>query len=383
MSAGRGPPPALIQRSQSSRGASQHSALFYLFQEVSKLASPIQGALTLTLGADSPCRRVRDASPPGSLRAEPEEARCLESSDHSRSPQGAPRGWTSATEPGPVRQPSPAGHSPWKVLSLINLQCQRLLHHSDAEESDCDSLAIDRPPRAAAKLSDQEVALGPPSSHFAFGPMFLQGERKESPPCVSTGAATIRTAAGSTPQPSCAKESKVSSIQSPSAGKRETAAHLTEKKEGECSRTRPSEQNGDAAQRLPGPNIPGITEPISEELPNNHLARGSNIEGVCFRRKPESLDHNANLCLPSEAIREPRSPSTAHQRTGTEEGQPPEGLAGSPQGGAGSKPPRKQPRPSRSVDIHDPDLQGVMFRMDPELDDSADQCRLLITSEFR
>ncbi|KAM7419084.1 hypothetical protein PAMA_016276 [Pampus argenteus] len=47
-----------------------------------------------------------------------------------------------------------------------------------------------------------------------------------------------------------------------------------------------------------------------------------------------------------------------------------------------TKTPRKQPNPSRSADIQDPDFQGVTFRMDTELDDSQEQCRLLITSKY-
>ncbi|GLD66340.1 uncharacterized protein AKAME5_001774000 [Lates japonicus] len=47
-----------------------------------------------------------------------------------------------------------------------------------------------------------------------------------------------------------------------------------------------------------------------------------------------------------------------------------------------TKTPRKQPHPSRSVDIQDPDFQGVTFRMGTELDDSREQCRLLITSNY-
>ncbi|XP_045072563.1 uncharacterized protein LOC123485603 [Coregonus clupeaformis] len=45
-----------------------------------------------------------------------------------------------------------------------------------------------------------------------------------------------------------------------------------------------------------------------------------------------------------------------------------------------TKAPRKQPNPSRSVDVGDPDFQGVTFRMQTELDDSREQYRLLITS---
>uniref|UniRef100_A0A672GDS6 Zinc finger GATA like protein 1 n=1 Tax=Salarias fasciatus TaxID=181472 RepID=A0A672GDS6_SALFA len=47
-----------------------------------------------------------------------------------------------------------------------------------------------------------------------------------------------------------------------------------------------------------------------------------------------------------------------------------------------TKKPRKQPHPCRSADSHDPDFQGVTFRMDTQLDDTREQCRLCITSKY-
>ncbi|XP_030206541.1 GATA-type zinc finger protein 1 isoform X1 [Gadus morhua] len=44
---------------------------------------------------------------------------------------------------------------------------------------------------------------------------------------------------------------------------------------------------------------------------------------------------------------------------------------------------RKQPHPNRSADATDPDFQGVMFRMQGELDHSRGQCRLLVFSKYR
>ncbi|XP_052362360.1 GATA-type zinc finger protein 1-like [Oncorhynchus keta] len=52
----------------------------------------------------------------------------------------------------------------------------------------------------------------------------------------------------------------------------------------------------------------------------------------------------------------------------------------SPCGGP-PRPPGSSSVPSRSVDVGDPDFQGVTFRMQTELDDSREQCRLLITSK--
>ncbi|XP_076871893.1 GATA-type zinc finger protein 1 [Brachyhypopomus gauderio] len=45
--------------------------------------------------------------------------------------------------------------------------------------------------------------------------------------------------------------------------------------------------------------------------------------------------------------------------------------------------PRKQAHPARSPDLQEPELQGVTFNMQTELDHSTDQCRLLITSNYR
>lgn len=323
MSAGPGTQAEPIQWNQSAKGpdASQHSALFYLFQEVSKLASPIHSS---PVGSDSP-GRWGDASPQGSLHAE--DTCCREGSDHSGSPQEAPHHGTrvKASRPGPV------GHSPWKVLSLINLQCQRLLHHSDEEE-----------PRSRDGLSQAAA------------------------PCAPTDGAI--GGVGSDPQ-----------------------LHREDKNEEESSRNGACERSGQDAGRLPR----HTTKATSGGLLHPPLAHGSNTQAVLFLRKPElTLDHNANLRLPIEAIRDPcsqsarlppppPSPATAPQCTSTQEGHPPVEHGGSHQGVTATKPPRKQPHPRRSVDIHDPALQGVMFRMDPELDHSRDRCRLLITSEFR
>lgn len=433
---------------------SQHSALFYLFQEVSKLASPIHNAFVDT---DSSCPWLKDASLQGSFNAEIEEREMcsFEICDHSGSPHQASHNQTIVMDQSRESKTTPDSHSPWKVLSLINLQCNRLLHHSDAEESGPNSLWSSSPltigqlSKAAAKVTDREVGSNCSSSAFSFQPSVPKYEKEEIASCVSADEPIIDTGVGSTPQ-ICVKVSREDSRQSQSAGRPETANHSShfhheENKEDKFSTNRQSDWNGEQAEEhlsseersehLTGENISKKTKPTHNEFLSNHLTFRSNVEAVIFPMKPEfTLDCNANLSLPIEAagepylqsshVSQPSSPPAAlpgiltdQDHAPVEQGDSHQEVPGAPpvqhiadtqtnpskcgeaklELGPGrkkdaadaatqpwrTKTPRKQPRPSRSVNIHDPDLQGVMFRMDPELDDTKEQCRLLITSEYR
>lgn len=427
---------------------SQHSALFYLFQEVSKLASPIHNAF---MDADSSCPWLKDASLQGSFNAEIEEMEMcsFQISDHSGSPHQASHNQTNAMDQSHDSQTTPESHSPWKVLSLINLQCNRLLHHSDAEESGPNSLlsssalTIGQLSMAAAKVTDQEVGSNCSSSAFSLQPSVLKYEKEEIASRVSADEAIIDTGVASNPQ-MCVQVSREDSRQSQCAGHPKTANHSShfhheEKKEDKFSTNRPSDWNGEQAEEhlsseersehLTGENISKKIKPTHNEFLSNHLTFSSNVEAVIFPMKPDfTLDCNANLslpieaagepCLPSSHVSQPSWPPAALPRILTDQDHPPVEQGDSRQEvpqiaathtnpsecveaklelGPGqkkdagdpatqpwrTKTPRKQPRPSRSVSIHDPDLQGVMFRMDPELDDTKEQCRLLITSEYR
>lgn len=438
MSAGPSTQEALIQGNQSTKGpdASQDSALFYLFQEVSKLASPIHSTF---MDTDSSCAWLKGASLQETFNLEKEEGAMCSSyiSNHSGSTQQASYNHMNVKDQSQDSRTSPhaEGHSPWKVLSLINLQCKRLLHHSDAEEHDPNPLSsssllkTQRLSKATAEVTNEDVLCDSSSSEFTFRPSVLKYEREEIPSCIS----------------------RVSSLQLQSTAKHETIFmeetandssqfHHEEEKEDKFSRNRQSEGNREhfsseeGTEHLHSKNIAKITKPPSYD----HVTSNSNVKEDIILMKPElTLDCNANLSLLTEAtsnaylqslhITRPSSPSgiassciliaehhllvepgDSHQEiTGdlpghrspisstqtepSEHGQSESGLGPGLKEDADppatwpwrTKTPRKQPHPSRSVDIHDPDLQGVMFRMDPELDDSKEQCRLLITSEYR
>lgn len=449
MSVGPGTHTAATQRrSQSTAGPDppQHSALFYLFQEVSKLASPVRSAC---VDADSPCPWLKEDPLQGSLSAGAEERVCSSGiSEHSASPHRASHKRANVTGRRQDGKTTPESHSPWKVLSLINLQCKRLLHHSDAEEHrpnvslSSSPLASDRLSKAAAaKVTGQEVGSDCPSSTFRSSVLKCEGDETASR--LSADDAVMGTGAGSHPQ-GCVKESREDLPQSESAGTPDTAHasshfHHEQNKEDKFNSNRLSHRYSEqaeeflstkeAAEHLSSGNTSKNTNPAPNDVLNSHLTSGQSVEAVVFLMKPEfPLDCNANLCLPIEAAREhvswAASPSAAHPRIITDRGPPPVQRGDSRQGVTGARPGqqisnpqtnpskhvdpklegepgqkkdaagaatqpwraktlRKQPRPSRSVNIHDPDLHGVMFRMDPELDDSKEHCRLLITSEYR
>lgn len=379
----------------------------------------------------------------------------FEISDHSGSPHEASHNQTNVTDQSQLSKTTPESHSPWKVLSLINLQCKRLLHHRDAEEYGPSSLLsssplpIDQLSKVEAKVTtDQEVGSDCSTSVLSFRPSVLKYEREEIASCVSADEAIIGTGVGSNPQV-CKKESREDSSQSESTGKPEKANnsshfHHEEKKEEKFSKNAQSDWNGEQAEEnlsseggtehLTSEDISTKTKPTPNEFFNNYLTFSSNVEAVLSLMKPDfKLDCNANLSLPIEGTRDPHldtlhvfqpSPSATHPWIITDQGHPPVEQGDSHQevtgalpvqqirntetnpskrvesklelglgekndaAGAATQPrrtktPRKQTRPSRSINIHDPDLQGVMFRMDPELDDNKEQCRLLITSEYR
>uniref|UniRef100_A0A3B5A535 Zinc finger GATA like protein 1 n=1 Tax=Stegastes partitus TaxID=144197 RepID=A0A3B5A535_9TELE len=227
-----------------------HSALFYLFQEVSKLTSPIHSSFLDTYQASKQLNTTSRTDP---------LVVCKEEQDaHSLFPV------LLCDEMKKVKEESPSSNvttfiephcdcnSPWKVLSLINLHCEKLLHQEDVAEMELKSF------HSPLKQDDNIPASNPEGTH---------APKQEKSPAVAQ-------------------------LQSSSC------------------------------------NVSSATS------------------------KPELWT------VKKEEI----GLSSTHQwRTKT---------------------PRKQPHPSRSPDIQDPDFQGVTFRMDTELDDSREQCRLLITSKY-
>ncbi|XP_044046667.1 GATA-type zinc finger protein 1 [Siniperca chuatsi] len=479
---------AFIQGNQSTMEQdASHSALFYLFQEVSKLASPIHSSF---LDTNSPSTWLNETSMQGPfiVKKEEEDAHSFQISNSScqhslscMSPynQMKVKEESYSSKVTTLVEPHPERNSPWKVLSMINLQCERLLHHSDAEESDPSSVSsttklghlIDK----ASSVTDQGVGGDCVSVKCTLRPSFFIYERQEIPACVSP-VGDVRgdcsgTASNYKPQ-CCVKDSKVGCcVQSQTAEKVDTVGpELVEesatasaqpqhrdKREDTFSVNRQFEWNQDCKDCFSTEqdilNVPVSENALSQTQipnasPNTKLTFNSNEDASVALSKPAlTLDHNANLALTTEPpydtqlppvssiLPSSQSASPLFSTTGKchstskqddkittfkpecthapiEEKSPPVAqLKSSSYNGetntapsATSKPeprtvqkeeivhpstqqwrtktPRKQPCPSRSADIQDPNFQGVTFRIDTELDDSREQCRLLITSKY-
>uniref|UniRef100_A0A3Q3N143 GATA-type domain-containing protein n=1 Tax=Labrus bergylta TaxID=56723 RepID=A0A3Q3N143_9LABR len=151
MSTGPRTQAAFIQGKQSALERDpSHSALLYLFQEVSKLGSPVHNSFLDTCSTST---GLNETSRLGHfiVRREEEDAQSFSISNSScqhsltcLSPFNQVKkvkeeGLSSSVTN--LDEPRPECNSPWKVLSLINLQCERLLNPRDVGESALNSVS--------------------------------------------------------------------------------------------------------------------------------------------------------------------------------------------------------------------------------------------------
>nr|XP_019939939.1 PREDICTED: GATA-type zinc finger protein 1 [Paralichthys olivaceus]XP_019939940.1 PREDICTED: GATA-type zinc finger protein 1 [Paralichthys olivaceus]XP_019939941.1 PREDICTED: GATA-type zinc finger protein 1 [Paralichthys olivaceus] len=429
-----------------------HSALFYLLQEVSRLASPSHSSF---LGTNSPCKWLDEASTPGDVIVETEVEdehffqRYDSFSQHSVSPFNQVNKVEEESHNSTVMsliEPHQEGTSPLKVLSLINLQCERILHRRDVEEPRTSSvsskaksvLKTARLSTAAADVTEQGVG----SDTFLI-------KRQEIPASVRDGEDVkgvsiykySQVGCSLQPQPAeitdtvlpeLMKDNATTSSQPQPGDKREAMFNVNAQLElsQEC--------------KMDFWNVPFSEKALSQahmHSPpiNTQMTLNSNEDtGVDLPKPALTVDYNANIVLtPCDTQLSPLSAllassqsallylsaaerchsflKTDNKPTGAnpsipaaikEESPTFEQLKSSSYNVLSvklqpelrpvqkqeiappsswqwrTKTPRKQPHPSRSVDIQDPDIQGVTFRMGSELDDSREQCRLLITSKY-
>lgn len=433
MSTGPRPPAAFIEVNHSTgEHDASHSALFYLFQEVSKLASPTHNSF---LDTSSSSRWLYETSRQENLIIKKEEDNKCSFQPYQLSLKEGSHGDKFTTSVEPYRNCS----SPWKVLSLINLHCERLMHRRYVEDSDRSSVSpATKLPKGhpTAKLFPAEADVTPQGCVTPVEDVSgdcTQGVNNYKPKCCVKVSKMNCGAQPQTPEETegviqeLVEENAATSSQHQHRDKREFKFSVNGQLvwNQECkSDSFSTEQHilnvpyfGNA---LPHTQIPNASE-------NTKLTINSNKNAtISLSKLPLTLDYNANITVTTEPscntqLTPPSAilpfqchllPKEDNKITGpvecthvpAEEECPPvsgqlkpcnvssatskqdvqkEEISPSLIQQWRTKTPRKQPHPSRSVDIQDPDLQGVTFRMDTEVDDSREQCRLLITSKYR
>lgn len=446
MSTGQETQAAFFQGNQSTveQDASQ-SALFYLFQEVSKLAPPIHKNF---MDTNSLSTWLNDTSRQDHFRIKNEEElgnsfqTSSSSCQHSLSfmppyneVKKVKQGSQSRTVTALVEQ-HPECNSPWKMLSLINLQCERLMHQRDVEEHDTKSVS-----------STTKLGYSVAKSLTAAG----QGVGDDCVSEITLGVDPVNDVRGDCsrgdssfkPYP-CVKDSEVCcGVQMPIPEKTNTVrAELVEVNATASSQpshrdemkviisvNRQSEWNQECKKGCFFTEQDIFNLPTSENaLSQTHILNASLKTQLTFNSHEDAsvslskptltLDCNANLTLTTEPSCDTQlappssilpssqlaslSFSTTESRhtfskqddqitsskpecthAPTKEKSPPSTQHCSSKSTWRTKTRRKQPNPSRSADILDPDFQGVTFRMDTELDDNKEQCQLLITAKYR
>lgn len=490
MSTGQETQAAFSQENQSTveQDASQ-SALFYLFQEVSKLASPVHKSF---IDTNSMSTLLNDASRHGHFRIKKEEDHGnslktpCSSCQHSLSymlPYNQVKKMKQGSHSSKVTalvEQCPECNSPWKVLSLINLQCERLMHQGDVEEPDTKSVSSTTNLDYSIAKSLTAAGQGVGGEHSLRPPPYIC-ERQE----ITSGVNPVNDVRGDCSRRNCSckpypyVKEVCCGVQMPIPDNTNTVrAELVE--ENATTSSQPSQRdkmkvmisvnrqlewNQECKKGCFSTEQDIFNLPSSEHaLSQTHILNASLKTQLTFNSDEDAsvslskqtlmLDYNANLTLNTEtpcdtqlappSFNLPSSQSSslslnttesldtlseqndqiisskpACARTPTEEislpvaqlnssnyyGQPDlspfatiksesrpvqkeeEEHASIQHCSSESiwrtKTRRKQPNPSRSADIQDPDFQGVTFRMDTEFDDSQEQCRLLITSKYR
>ncbi|CAK6953474.1 GATA-type zinc finger protein 1 [Scomber scombrus] len=460
MSKGQETQAAFFQGNQSTveQDASQ-SALFYLFQEVSKLAPPIHKSF---MDTNSLSTWLNDTSRQDHFRIKNEEELGNSFQTSCSSCQHSLSFMSPYNEVKKVKQGShsrkvtalveqhPECNSPWKVLSLINLQCERLMHQRDVEELDTKSVSsttkLGYSIAKSLTAAGQGVGSDCVSVEHTLRPSPSICERQE----ITTGVNPVNDVRGDCsrgdgsfkPYP-CVKDSEVCcGVQMPIPEKTNTVrAELVEENATASSQpsqrdkmkviisvNRQSEWNQECKKSCFFTerdifNLPSSENALSQTHIRNaslktQLTFNSNEDASVSLSKPTlTLDYNANLTLtteppcdtqlapPSSILPSSQSASLSFSTTEsrhtlskqddqitsskpecthapTKEKSPPSTQHCSSKSTWRTKTCRKQPYPSRSADILDPDFQGVTFRMDTELDDNKEQCRLLITAKY-
>ncbi|XP_030582008.1 GATA-type zinc finger protein 1 [Archocentrus centrarchus] len=317
-------------------------------------------------------------------------------------------------------EPQSECNSPWKVLSLINLQCEKLLHQENPEELDPSSASsatkLGYSVAKSSTTAPHVIETGVRSGECMLGRSSRLFERQEITPSESVEEDVTGNPTGDSFKLQCSVKDSKMGVQLQTTEKMDTV------------RAELLKDSTSSSLHLQHRSKIDVNFSVNKQIECSEECKKD-----CSSSKQDvfdtilTLDHNANLTLSVESQCDnqlpplspiqpsSQSPSTVFSTAESsrsvskqdectdvplEEEAPPAALIKScaskaeiwtvqnEEIGSSSshqwrtKTPRKQPHPSRSADIQDPDFQGVTFRIDTELDESREQCRLLITSKY-
>lgn len=370
------------------------SSVLYLLQEATKLVTPPEQPSLDAKKLHDDTKETFMSHSPTSFQQNGQEVR------------------TVRTQPSFTGAFSMLSSSPWEVMTLINLQCERLLHSGGTCRAEDDS-------QTHKTKIDTQSEDGDFARQWSF------------PSAVSTSVVSSRVdtmeqtmvSDVSCSVPHIIDPTDHLSIQSSSENREsvtiqagEDLAELISKTTEDTllsSRVR-SEERTDSCYLVETSVLPlDLTKKVeicentkeSSELANE-IASVSCISEALQSPKISSVDFTSSLvaekyedsCFSSHEGKNAECESavvleTPASRTdlnnNLEDEKPLEAektrtvIATQPRWSNRRRRPRKQAHPARSADLQDPGLQGVTFSMHTELDHSTDQCRLLITSNYR
>ncbi|XP_026989283.2 GATA-type zinc finger protein 1 isoform X2 [Tachysurus fulvidraco] len=300
--------------------------------------------------------------------------------------------------------------SPWEVMSLINLQCERLLHSGGTHEEDEDlqthKTKMDTKPEDGdvvrewssfpSVVSSSPVSVRADAMEYAVEsdvslPHIIDPSDHQSIESTSENgeSAAVEVADDltelifKTTEDSLLSSRVMSDERTDYCSLEDTSVlplDLTKKVEV-CEHTI---ENGEGVNEMASlSSISDVAQ--SPEISSVDFTSSlvvEKYEGSCFsfnegenaeckwtpvsEMPPPRTDLNNNL--EDEALQEAEKTRTV--------------ISAQSRWGNQRRTPRKQAHPARSPDLNDPGLQGVMFSMHTELDHSTDKCRLLITSKY-
>lgn len=299
--------------------------------------------------------------------------------------------------------------SPWEVMTLINLQCERLLHsdgtYGQEEDSETHKIKTDTKPEDGEFTREWSSFTSAVSTSVLYSGVNaddVMEQIMESDVCCSVphildpaGQMSIQSSSENCESITIqAGEDLAELISKTTEGMSEDGTDnyfLVQTSVLPLDLTKKEEICQPTIKNREGVNEPKSVTFISKAQQSPEISSvdftsslvAEKYEDSCFSfNVGGNADCESALVLKTPASRTDLNNNledeTLHEADKTRTV-----LSPQPRSGNRRRTPRKQAHPARSADLQDPGLQGVTFSMHTELDHSTDQCRLLITSNLR